>query len=503
LSVWLVGAGCGPPGLLTLAAYECLSRADHIVYDRLIHPDLLQLAPEGCRFHLAGKRESRHTLPQSEINELLVRLGRGGGVVVRLKGGDPFVFGRGGEEAKFLEDNGVPWRAVPGITSAIGGALGSGLPITQRENSSSLVLATGHRRAGAGEDRDYWREMASSSGTIALYMGTSNFAAVADELVSHGRSPLTPVSLVKWGGWSKSVRIDGTLEEMASIAKREGLPSPSVIYIGGAAEVKLSPEKGMLDGIQVVLCRPYPECWNMGRELEKMSADSYGLPLLSLEPICPNDEDTEAVESADWLVITSPRGAERLKRIVRDLRRVRGKVVSIGRGTSSALLDIGIAADIEAGGHSLSLAETLETAVSPGDSVVFARNERGAEIAVAAAKRRGALVKVVPIYRMTPCEVPGMEIMREQWEARGVDAIVFGSSAMAGAYFDAAGHPPKSAALVAWGGECGAAIRKVFGIDPVTMETPDMAGLVSALRKINKRVRGAGGYGGAHDLSLN
>jgi uroporphyrinogen III methyltransferase/synthase len=476
------------------------------VYDRLIHPDLLQIAPAECRFHLAGKRESRHTLPQDEINELLVRLGREGGVVVRLKGGDPFVFGRGGEEARFLEEHGVSWRAVPGVTSAIGGALGSGLPISQRESSSSIVLATGHRRAGAGDDGDYWREMASSSGTVALYMGTSNFAAVADELVSSGRSPLTPVSVVRWGGWNKSSRIDGTLEGIASMAKREGLPGPSVIYIGDAAGIKLSPEKGILDGMQVVLCRPYPECWDMGRELEKMSADSYGLPLLSLEPICPDASEIEAVKSADWLVITSPRGAVRLKRVVTDLRRVRGKVVSIGKGTSASLLKAGIVADFEAGGHSGSLAEMLETAVSSGDSVVFVRNESGSEVAVAAARRAGALVKVVPVYRMTPREVPGMEVMREQWEAGGVDAIVFGSSAMARAYFDAAGDPSASAALVAWGSECGGAVRKIFGRDPLIMETPDMTGLVSALRKINKRVQGAGslaGVGGAHDLSSN
>jgi uroporphyrinogen III methyltransferase/synthase len=484
VSVWLVGAGCGSPGFLTLSAFECLSRADHVVYDRLIHPDLLQIAPEGCRFHLAGKRESRHTLPQGEINELLVRLGREGGVVVRLKGGDPFVFGRGGEEAKFLEEHGVPWRAVPGITSAIGGALGAGLPISQRESSSSIVLATGHRRAGAGDDGDYWREMASSSGTVALYMGTSNFAAVADKLVSYGKSPRTPVSVVRWGGWNKSARIDGTLEEMAASAKREGLPSPSIIYIGGAAGIKLSPERGILDGMRVALCRPYPECWDMGRELEKMSADSYGLPLLSLEPICPDASEIEALKSADWLVITSPRGAARLKRIVRDMRLIRGKVVSIGKGTSASLLEAGIVADLEAEGHSPGLADMLERAVSPGDSVVFARNERGSEIAADAARRKGALVKVVPVYRMTPREVPGMEVTREQWNARGLDAMVFGSSAMARAYFDAAGNPPASAALVAWGNECGAAVREIFGLDPLIMETPDMAGLIAALQKI-------------------
>jgi uroporphyrinogen III methyltransferase/synthase len=293
--------------------------------------------------------------------------------------------------------------------------------------------------------------------------------------------------VVKWGGWNRNGRIDGTLEEIAAIAKREGLPNPSLIYIGGGAGMKLSPENGTLEGMQVVLCRPYPECWNMGRELEKMSADSYGLPLLSLEPICPNDSEIEAVESADWLVISSPRGAARLKEIVKDLRRIRGKVVSIGKETTASLRRNGIVADLEAGGHSRGLADMLEESVSEGESVVFARNELGSEIAVDAAKNKGAAVKVIPTYRMTPREVPGMEVMREHWDACGVDAVVFGSSALARAYFEAVGTPPKSAALIAWGNECGTAVGKIFGKDALIMGTPDMAGLISALQRIKLR----------------
>jgi uroporphyrinogen III methyltransferase/synthase len=447
----------------------------------LIHPDLLQLAPEYCRFHLVGKRESRHTLRQEEINELLVRLGREGGVVVRLKGGDPFVFGRGGEEAEFLEKHGVPWRAIPGVTSAIGGALGAGIPITQRENSSSVLLATGHRRHGAEDGAAYWREIASSTGTSALYMGTSNFVSVADKLVSCGKSPQTPVSVVKWGGWNRIERTDGTLEEIAAAARSGGLPAPSIVFIGGAAGIKLSPEKGTLSGLQVVLCRPYPECWNTGRALERMSADSYGLPLLSLEPISPDDSEVRALESADWLVISSPRGAVRLREIVGDLRRIRGKVISIGTSTSASLRKNGIIPDLEADGHSRSLARMLEDTVSRGDSVVFARNERGSDIAAAAATRKGAAVRIVPTYRMTPREVPGAEVMREHWDACGVDAVVFGSSAMAEAYFDAFGNPPGSSALIAWGDECGASVRKIFARDCLVMKTPDMTGLISAL----------------------
>jgi uroporphyrinogen III methyltransferase/synthase len=485
VSVWLVGAGCGSPGLLAISAAECLSKADHVVYDRLIHPDILQLAPPGCRFHLAGKRESRHTMRQEEINELLASLGREG-EVVRLKGGDPFVFGRGGEEAEFLEKHGVQWRAIPGVTSATGGALGVGLPVTHRDVSSSVLLATGHRRDGADcADDGRWREIASSGGTAALYMGTSNFAAVANRLISSGKSPKTPVSVVRWGGWNRAARIDGTLEEIASTAKREGLPGPSIIYIGEAARIRLWGCVGPLRGMQVAICRPYPECWKTARALEAMGADCYGLPLLSLEEIQVGGEEAEAIESADWLVLTSPRGVSRLARIVRDIRRIRGRVVSIGEGTSSALASAGIVPDMTASGDSGSLAILLANIVSPGESVVFARNERGAETPVAAVREKGASARVIPTYRMAARDVPGIEIMREQWSDCGLDAVVFGSSAMAEEYSRVQGIPA-NAAPVAWGDECGAAVRRIFGRAPEIMPSPDLDGLISSLLKMQK-----------------
>jgi uroporphyrinogen III methyltransferase/synthase len=485
MSVWLVGAGCGSPGLLTLAAAERVSKADHVVYDRLIHPDILQLAPPSCRFHLVGKRENQHTLRQEEINELLVSLGREGGVVVRLKGGDPFVFGRGGEEAEFLEKNGVPWSAIPGVTSSVGGALGVGLPMTHRETSSSLVLATGHRRADPeGSDDGYWREIAKTSGTVALYMGTSNFIAVADRLMSFGKSPETPVSVVRWGGWNRSTRIDGTFEEIASMAKRDGLPNPSIIYIGDAARISLSPDRGPLRGMQVVICRPYPECWNTGRTVETYGADCYGLPLMTLEELDPGLSGADAIMSADWLVLTSPRGATRITRIVPDIRSIRGKIVTIGEGTSAALRAAGIAPDLTAKGDARSLAGLLEEVVFLGESVVFARNERGSEAPIAAVIKKGASARVIPTYRMTPRDVPGIEVMREQWESCGVDAVVFGSSAMVEAYFAALGNIPETAAIVAWGHECGSSVQRIFGREPEIMPSPDIEGLVLSLKKI-------------------
>lgn len=490
MPVTLVGAGCGSPRLLTVAARECVSRAAHIVYDRLIHPDILQLAPADCRFHLVGKRENIHTLSQDGINELLVSLGREGRDVVRLKGGDPFVFGRGGEEVEVLERAGIPWSAIPGITSAIGGALCCGLPATHRDAASSVTLATGHRRFDpAKEDEEsFWREIASISGTVALYMGASAFADISENLLSFGKSADTPMSVVAWGGWGRAKRIDGTLAEIGGLAGAEGLPSPAIIYVGGASGIKLSPAQGDLKGLQVQICRPFPECWSTGRALEEMGADCYGLPLLALEPLQPEDADEakRTIESADWLILTSPRGPRELRRIVKDLRSIHGKIVALGEGTSNALRDIGLISDYTANGTSESLAVMLNGLVRSGESVVFTRNERGSHVAVQAARERGATVTSLSTYRMLPREIPGIEVMREQWQSCGVDAVVFGSAALVEEYARRLGPPPANAELIAWGSVCAEAVENCFARKPLKLPQPDMDGLIEVLKNLKQ-----------------
>lgn len=497
MPVILAGAGCGSPRLLTEAARRCLERADHIVYDRLIHPDLLQLAPASCRFHLAGKRERVHTLSQEGINRLLVELGsEKERTVVRLKGGDPFVFGRGGEEAMALEAAGIAWTAIPGVTSALGGALCAGLPLTHRGVASSVTLATGHRRAGSGgadgedeTDEKFWGEVARAGGTTALYMGASAFAKIARRLIDLGRSPGTPAAAIVWGGWGRARRTTGTLASLGAAAERGELPSPAVVYIGGAAGLALSPARGPLGGMQVAVCRPYPECWTTGRALEELGADSYGLPLLALEPLQPRDAELarREIERAGWLVLTSPRGPSELRRLAPDLRSIRGRVAAIGEGTARALREAGIVADFVADGTSGGLADLLSAQVSEGESVVFARNERGSNAAVRAARARGAVVRSIATYRMSPREVPGLEVAREQWNACGLDAVVFGSAAMAEAYRASLGDPPRDAALISWGSECARAVEENFKRSAVKLERPSVEGLIEALLGLRRR----------------
>ena len=491
MTVTLVGAGCGGPGLLPASAVRSIEQARHIVYDRLIHPDILQLAPEGCEFYPAGKRESSHTLSQEGINELLIRLGRSGERVVRLKGGDPFIFGRGGEEAEALEASGIPWSAVPGITSAAGGGVSCGLPLTHRDAASSVTLMTGHRRSDADccDDESFWSAAAESSGTVAFYMGVSAFEGIAEKLVSLGRAPLTRVSVISWGGWGRASRTDCTLSEVALLARAGAFKSPSIIYVGETAGISLNPQRGALSGLQVIVCRPYPDCWETGRALEAMGADCYGLPLLKLSPLEPDDaEDARrAVESADWLVLTSPRGPRELRRIAPDIRRIRGRVAALGSGTAKALEESGIVPDYTADGSSEGLADMLSGLVSAGESVVFARNERGSNAAVSAARDRGADVRVIPTYRMLPNQVPGLDVMKEQWSECGTDAVVFGSAAFAEAYAREFGSAPESAELIAWGSVCAEAIERVLHRKPIKLAQPNLECLAETLAGVSKR----------------
>lgn len=497
MPVILAGAGCGSPRLLTEAARDCLGRADHIVYDRLIHPDLLQLAPPSCRFHAVGKRENDHLMSQEEINRLLVGLGRESEqTVVRLKGGDPFVFGRGGEEAAALEEAGIAWTAIPGVTAAFGGAACAGLAVTHRDAAASVTLATGHRRSGADDGNEglFWKELAQTSGTVALYMGASAFAEIAAGLIALGRSPDTPSAAVIWGGWGRAKKITGTLGSLGAAAKGGKLPSPAIIYIGPAAGIDFSVPPGPLAGLQVAVCRPYPACWTTGRFLEELGADAYGLPLLSLEPLAPEDGALvrEEIERADWLVLTSPRGPGELRRVAPNLRAIRGRIASIGEGTSRALREAGLPPDLTAGGTSEDLARSLAQRVCPGDHVVFARNERGSNAAVEAARARGASVKSIATYRMSPREVPGLDVMREQWPGGVPDAIAFGSAAMVEAYEAAlcgsseTVEALQNTALIAWGSVCADAIRERFGRTAIRLDEPSDNGLAQALIRLRK-----------------
>ncbi|MFL0364448.1 uroporphyrinogen-III C-methyltransferase [Pseudobacillus sp. 179-B 2D1 NHS] len=235
--VWLVGAGPGDPDLITVKGLKAIKEAEVILYDRLISPELLEHAKPDAELIFCGKLPDHHHLQQETINYLLVKHAKSGKNVVRLKGGDPFVFGRGGEEAAFLTEHGVLFEVIPGITSGIAAPAYAGIPVTHREHSASFAIVTGHRREGEKEELK-WSALANGIDTLAIYMGVKNLPYIQEKLISHGKSPQTPAALIHWGTTKEQRTVTGTLETIADIAKAEGMTNPSMIVIGEVVRLR-------------------------------------------------------------------------------------------------------------------------------------------------------------------------------------------------------------------------------------------------------------------------
>jgi uroporphyrin-III C-methyltransferase len=229
--VYLVGAGPGDPELITVKGLTCIQQADVILYDRLVNEQLLQHAKEGADLIYCGKLPNYHTMQQETINHFLVKHAKKGKVVVRLKGGDPFIFGRGGEEAESLAKHNIPFEIVPGITSGIAAPAYAGIPVTHRDLSASFAIVTGHRREGK-EDTTNWEALANGVDTLAIYMGVGNLPYIIDQLTTHGKSPQTPVALVQWGTLDDQRTVTGTLATIVDIVQQEQVTNPSMIVVG-------------------------------------------------------------------------------------------------------------------------------------------------------------------------------------------------------------------------------------------------------------------------------
>ncbi len=480
MTVHLIGAGCAGPLWLTLEASRLLARADAVIYDSLIHPDMLQLAPAGCEFHAAGKRKGRASPGQEEINRLLIELGRTKETVIRLKGGDPFIFGRGGEEALALEAEGIPWSYTPGVT-ALGGLGREGIPPTHRGVSDSVTLITGHSADGSPPREDLWQALAALDGTRAVYMGASSWERLAGLLIEKGMAPHTRCAAVTRAGWGCSSKVRFELSGPVP-----SVQSPALIVAGGTAAMELSPRRGPLEGLKVAVVRPCPDSWDTARYLEELGADGFSLPLLTAEEL-PFHGEEDLLAEADWIVLTSPRGAALLTERI-DPRRLRGKIVSIGPGTTAALARRGLRADFEAQPSlSEALASLLSKEVKRGDLAVFFRNEAGSPLPEEAVRQAGGRAVNIPAYRMRPAFPPGMEGYEDLWEETGLDAVVFGSAALVRAWRDLGLSLPKRTVTVAWGKVCAGAVREVLGQDPLILAEPTLEALAATLADLNEK----------------
>jgi uroporphyrinogen III methyltransferase/synthase len=356
--VYLVGAGPGDPGLITLRGVECIQKADVILYDNLVNPSLLKYARPDAEVIFAGKTSKKHTLTQEETNALLVAKASEGKIVARLKGGDPFVFGRGAEEAQELRKVGIEFEIVPGISSSIAAPAYAGIPVTHREFASAFMVVTGHEDHTKEQTAIDWAQVAKFFGTRVILMGVERIGKIASELIAHGCPAETPVAMIRWGTTGQQQTIQGTLANIGEVAERAGLQPPAVTVIGEVARLRDQLnwfERRPLFGRRIVVTRSREQASELVRQLTELGAEVLEIPTIAIKPskkIGPLREAIKGIGTYDWLVFTSPNGVDAFFREffqshsdLRDLGCV--KIAAIGAVTAQKLAELHLEVDLQ------------------------------------------------------------------------------------------------------------------------------------------------------------
>jgi uroporphyrinogen III methyltransferase/synthase len=496
--VWLVGAGPGDPGLITVAGLEALRQADVVVYDRLVSPLLLAHARPDAELLFVGKEGGGESFPQREIERLLVERARQGKRVVRLKGGDPFVFGRGGEECLALAEAGVPFEVVPGVTSAVAAPAYAGIPVTHRGLSSSLAIVTGHEDAAKEGSALRWEHLATATDTLVVLMGTRTLPELVQRLLAHGRPPETAVAVVRWGSTPEQEMVTGTLADIAARVEAAGLRPPTVVVVGEVVRLRERLawfERRPLFGRRVLVTRARHQAGELSRLLLAAGALPLELPVIEVEPLDGGPAAARALEGLSrgayrWLLFTSANAVNMFFQLLaasgRDARALAGvRVAAIGPGTAQALRGHGIVPDLLPREFvAEGLAAALSPHLRPGDGVLLPRAEEARPALVEALAGAGARVEVLPLYRARlPERVPPepLEMLR-----RGeVDAVAFTASSTVRNLVALLGDDLgclQGVAIACIGPVTARAVREVLGRSPdVVAQEYTMAGLVEAL----------------------
>jgi len=406
VTVYLVGAGPGDPGLLTARALELIAAADVIVYDRLIPASALQGAREDAELIYAGKEGGGQSMPQAEITRLLVDRGRSAETVVRLKGGDPFVFGRGGEEALALREAAVAFEVVPGVTAGVAGPAYAGIPVTHRGAASAVAFVTGHEDPDKGEGSTLdWPALAAFPGTLVFYMGVRQLGAIADGLIACGRDRSEPAAVVERGTLPDQRVVTGTLETIGSVAASEGVRAPALVVVGSVVDLGerlawFDSETRPLAGLSVAVTRARAQASALADRLRGLGAVVVEAPAIRIVPL---DGPAPDLRRYDLVCLTSPNGVrlffDRLFEGGLDARALAGvRVAAIGPGTAAALRSYGVVADVVPSERFVAegLVEALAS-VSVARALV-ARAAEARDVLVDALRERGAEVDVVALY---------------------------------------------------------------------------------------------------------
>ncbi len=493
----LVGAGPGDPELITVGGAARLAEADVVVYDRLANPRLLALAPATAEMVYVGKMPDRHTLRQEEINALLVECAREGKRVVRLKGGDPFVFGRGGEEAEALVAAQVPFDVVPGVTSAIAAPAWAGIPVTHRALSSSFAVVTGHEDPTKDDSSIDWAKLATGVDTLVLLMGTARLAEIAQQLVEHGRAASTPAAVIEWGTLPRQRVAAGRLQDIASVARDAGIGSPAVTVVGEVAalrpELRWSDTRP-LSGARVLVTRTRQQASDLSRALAREGAEAVELPTIEIIAQADPAEVEAAIaglrtSAYGWCVFTSANAVGlfcgHLRDAALDARAFgRAQIAAIGPGTADALAREGLRADVVPERFiAEGLIEAFGARVMRGQRVLLPRAADAREALVGALFGMGAGVDELTLYRSAVPRDADAEGLR-RLRVGEIDIATFASSSSVRnlvEMLEGDVAPLRRLRIAAIGPVTAQAVRDA-GLEPaVVAATHTVAGLVAAL----------------------
>lgn len=498
--VYLVGAGPGDPGLISVKACDCLRRADVVVYDRLADERILAYAPKDAEYIYVGKASSNHAMKQGDINQLLADKAKEGKCVVRLKGGDPFVFGRGGEEALLLEANGLPFEIVPGITSAISVPAYAGIPVTHRGIATSFAVITGHEDPTKGGSNMRWDKLSTGVDTLVFLMGVANLPHITKELMANGRPADTPAAVVRWGTKPEQSTLVTTVGKAAEDVEKAGLKPPAIFIVGDVVGLREKlrwfdrRETHPFFGKTVLVTRAREQASKLTASLERLGARCLEVPSIRLvEPedgYRAADEAISRIEEYDWVIFTSANGVgrffERLALAGKDARALGGaKVAAIGTATAEALKGKGILADIVPREfRAEGIVDALKDVVGKGQKVLIPRAQEAREILPERLKELGARATVAPVYRTVAAETDG-EALRRRLSDGEVDYVTFTSSSTVTNLLRIVGtaealHGVKTACI----GPVTAETCRKNGIEPdIVAEEYTISGLVEAMGK--------------------
>ena len=438
--VYLVGAGPGDPGLVTVRGLELIRRADCIVYDYLANEAFLQEASPLAKLLYVGKKGGDHTLPQADINRLIVDKARAGLKVVRLKGGDPYVFGRGGEEAEELAAAGIPFEVVPGISSAVAVPAYAGIPVTHRRYASLVSFITGHEDPHKPESAIPWEVLAASPGTLVFLMGVKNLSEICQKLQAHGKTANTPAAVIHRGATPQQKTVSGTLADIAGRVQTAGLTAPAIFIVGGVVELRPRLnwyETRPLWGKRILVTRSRRQVSAFVKLLTEYGATCLEAPTIEIAPpddgYVALDEAIQRLDRYQWLVFTSPNGVvaffERLFGSGCDVRALGAcKLAAIGAATAEALQEHGLIADVVPEDfRAEGLVASLSPLVHPGQLLLLPRAQEAREVLPQEMARQGVIVHVAPSYKtVPPAHLPPDT---ESALARGeIDVLTFASS---------------------------------------------------------------------------